>query len=104
MITGILFLIKQCCIKNIVEIALRVLYNLPLNNKLVERVFYTMRFKVDKELCIGCGMCIDMCPEVFKYDDSGISEAVGDDITSKDVEGKAEEAMNLCPVEAIEAE
>ncbi len=28
-----------------------------------------MKFKVDQELCIGCGACEGVCPEVFELDD-----------------------------------
>jgi ferredoxin len=25
-----------------------------------------MKFKVDQELCIGCGACEETCPEIFE--------------------------------------
>ncbi len=28
-----------------------------------------MKFKVDHDLCIGCGACCDTCPEVFELVD-----------------------------------
>jgi len=30
--------------------------------------------KVDKELCISCGNCVDLCPDVFIWDDEGKAE------------------------------
>ena len=27
-----------------------------------------MRVRVDKSLCMGCGICTDICPEVFEMD------------------------------------
>ena len=61
-----------------------------------------MKVKVNQE-CIGCGLCIDMCPEVFEYNDEGLScaksEEVGDEL--KDAVTEAQEA---CPVSAIETE
>jgi ferredoxin len=26
----------------------------------------SMKAIVDKDLCIGCGLCVDVCPEVFE--------------------------------------
>jgi ferredoxin len=53
---------------------------------------------VDQELCIGCELCVDMCPEVFEMNDDGHA-------TAKDPAGAAEakiqEAIDACPVEAI---
>ena len=32
-----------------------------------------MRVSVIKEECIGCGVCAQICPEVFNDDDEGVS-------------------------------
>jgi ferredoxin len=29
-----------------------------------------MKATVDKNLCMGCGLCADLCPEVFEFDGS----------------------------------
>ena len=49
--------------------------------------------------CIGCGMCVDVCPEVFQISSDGYSHAVGDPDTCAD---KTLEAAEVCPVNAIE--
>lgn len=56
-----------------------------------------MKTKVDKELCISCGACIDMCPDVFQYDDDGKAEAVSKECNGCD----CEEAADACPTDAI---
>ena len=30
-----------------------------------------MKLTVDQDLCIACGACIDICPEVFDWNDEG---------------------------------
>ena len=55
-----------------------------------------MSITINKELCIGCGTCIALCPDSFKLDGSGKAEAVN----QKDVEC-AKNAAESCPVQAI---
>lgn len=52
-----------------------------------------MKYNVDQDLCIGCGMCESLKPEVFKMNDEGKAEAYG--------EGEAQEAVESCPAAAI---
>ena len=59
-----------------------------------------MKAIVDRETCIGCGLCPEICPEVFKMDDENIAVVIGDVIAS-DQEALAKEAAASCPVEAI---
>ncbi|MDN5359494.1 MAG: ferredoxin [Thermotogaceae bacterium] len=47
---------------------------------------------VDKDTCIGCGVCESLCPEVFKMADDGKAEA----ITPETDESCAEDALNYC--------
>ncbi len=56
---------------------------------------------VNQDVCIGCGMCIEMCPEVFKYNEDDKSEVVGE-INTDDLKDKALDAQEVCPVDAIE--
>ena len=51
------------------------------------------------EDCIGCGMCVGVCPEVFQLDGSGMSQVVGDADAHAE---KVQEAAAICPVNAIE--
>ena len=58
-----------------------------------------MKATVDQEGCIGCGLCVDACPEVFRMNDDGLAEAYAD-VTSDNQEA-AEEARDACPVGVI---
>lgn len=60
-----------------------------------------MKAYVDDGLCIGCGTCPEVCPEVFHMTDDGVAHAIDGDIPA-DVKGKAEQACQSCPVEAID--
>jgi ferredoxin len=58
-----------------------------------------MKPKIDRDLCIGCGLCESLCPEVFKLDD-------GKSIILEGVDYKAnkectQKAIENCPVQAI---
>lgn len=58
-----------------------------------------MKAFVKRDDCIGCGMCADVCPEVFQIGSDGFSDVVGD--PSRHAE-KTYEAAEVCPVNAIE--
>lgn len=61
-----------------------------------------MKVKVNQD-CIGCGMCIDICPEVFEYNDDGLSRAKSEEV-SDSLKDSISEAQETCPVDAIEVE
>ncbi len=58
-----------------------------------------MKVSVDENLCTGCGMCVDICPEVFEIPEA-ISIVKTTEIT-EEIADKVKEAAESCPVEAI---
>lgn len=54
--------------------------------------------KVDKEKCIGCGLCESICPEVFEMKDDGKAH-IKDASACKN--GTCKEAAESCPIQAI---
>jgi len=52
--------------------------------------------KIDKEKCIGCGLCVSMVPEVFEIDEAGKAEVI---VQKNNPDVK--EAAESCPGEAI---
>jgi len=52
---------------------------------------------VDEDLCIGCGHCVELCPQVFELDNEK-SQVIGPD---KCGTCKCQEAIDTCPVQAI---
>ena len=62
-----------------------------------------MKAYVDKNTCIGCGLCADICPEIFEMEDDGLAVAKDIDIPD-DLLESAKEAEESCPVDAITIE
>lgn len=58
-----------------------------------------MKASVNRDTCIGCGLCAGICPEVFAMDDDLI--AVVTTQPSESTESGAKEAAESCPVDAI---
>lgn len=53
---------------------------------------------VDQDVCIGCGLCASIVPEVFRLNDAGVSEAYNQ---AGSTEAKIQEAIDSCPVACI---
>lgn len=60
-----------------------------------------MKLKVDKDLCIGCGACAAVAPDVFEIEDDGLATCMVEEI-SEDVMEDAIDAKEGCPTSAIE--
>ena len=65
------------------------------------------KIEIERPMCISCGNCIDICPEMFEYGDDGLStlkegERVGDN-DEREIEnpGCAVDAEASCPVSII---
>jgi len=60
-----------------------------------------MEVRVDEELCTGCGLCEETCPDIFKLDEEkDIAIIVKKDYDEYDEEC-IQEAVESCPSEAI---
>jgi ferredoxin len=56
--------------------------------------------KVDMDLCIGCGLCAELCPKVFELrdDKAWVTDPKGCDTCD------CQQAVDGCPVTAISME
>ncbi len=59
-----------------------------------------MKLEVDQDICIGCGSCQAICPEVFEINDDGLAQSIVDNIDEAFV-NEAIDAKEGCPVNAI---
>ncbi len=61
-----------------------------------------MQVRVDAEVCTGCGVCVELCPEVFDLRDD-VSVVLVDEVP-EDLADVVREAADACPTEAIVVE
>lgn len=59
-----------------------------------------MQVRVNDD-CIGCGLCANICPEVFSMNMDNFSQVVGDPEANS---AGVMESAEACPVNAIEVE
>lgn len=62
-----------------------------------------MKACVDKELCIGCGLCASIASEIFFIEYDGKAKAIDEEIEASQI-AEAEDAASSCPVAAISIE
>lgn len=60
-----------------------------------------MKVKVNKDVCIGCGACTAICPDVFEFSDEGFAKAVNETVP-EGTEEEVKDAAEGCPTGAIE--
>ena len=58
-----------------------------------------MKVRIDKDLCSGDEICVEICPEVFEMEDD-IAICKMEDVP-EDAQEKCREAADECPSEAI---
>ena len=46
-----------------------------------------MKAVVDRDLCIGCGLCEQTCPEVFRIGEDGLAYVIDEDPPAEIVPG-----------------
>lgn len=57
-----------------------------------------MKIVIDRDLCIGCGNCESIAPDVFRLDDEGLAEVINAAGADEDT---IREAAESCPENAI---
>ncbi len=62
-----------------------------------------MKVRVNEDLCIGCGICEGITPEVFSLENGPIAEVIMDPVEAEFQEA-ARQAAEDCPEAAIEVE
>lgn len=60
-----------------------------------------MKAKVNKEICIGCGACQAMVPDVFELGDDGLATCKSESINDENKD-EVMDASESCPTGAIE--
>lgn len=58
-----------------------------------------MKIKIDKQKCLGCGVCVNLCPKIFELED-GKSEIKKKADLEKH-KSCIKESIDSCPVQAI---
>jgi len=58
------------------------------------------KITIDSSTCVGCGLCVNLCPDCFELTDEGVAKVKAEDCSSCDVKDIASQ----CPVNAINVE
>lgn len=62
-----------------------------------------MKAKVNKDLCISCGACVGIAPDVFTFGDDDKAEALLD-VVPENLKEDCTDAAEGCPTGAITME
>jgi len=69
-------------------------------------IFFTwsdiLKVFIENDACIGCGLCVSLCSDVFKMNDSGKSEVKKNNFVG--LESEVKQCAESCPVNAIKVE
>ena len=55
------------------------------------------KITIDEDVCVGCGLCVNSCPDCFEMVDSGVAKVKSQECSNCDLK----DAANQCPVNAI---
>lgn len=64
-----------------------------------EREISGLTIRIDRDLCIGSGNCVNLAPEIFEIDEENLVDFLGD--TPDIDQDRLVEACMLCPVDAL---
>jgi len=59
-----------------------------------------VKVTIDHALCIGDGVCADICPQVFELRDDGLAYVINEN-PDPSLFDKVREAADACPTDAI---
>jgi len=59
-----------------------------------------VKVTVNKETCIGCGICVQVCPEVFELGEDGKARVKVEETDASCVQ----DAASSCPTQSIKIE
>lgn len=62
-----------------------------------------MKASIDRDGCISCGLCAEICPKVFRMAEDGVAEVYVNPVPTEE-EDAAIEAQDSCPVSVITVE
>ena len=62
-----------------------------------------MTAHLDRVNCIGCGLCANTCPEVFRMAEDGFAKVIREQVP-KEARRSAVAARDECPVSVISIE